>query len=66
MHAVAGDTIAIPGTHVGEPGRTGVVLEARGPDGTPPYVVRWEDGHEAVCYPGPETRVSHDGALDLR
>jgi hypothetical protein len=36
MHAVAGDTIAIPGTKVGDPGRVGVVLEARGPDGRPP------------------------------
>ena len=65
MHAVAGDTIAIPGARVGDPGKVGVVLEARGPDGRPPYRVRWEDGHEAVCYPGPETRVQHDGKLDL-
>ena len=51
MHATAGDTIAIPGTHVGDPGRIGVVLEARGPDGTPPYRVRWEDGHEGLFFP---------------
>jgi len=64
MHAVAGDTIAIPGARVGEAGRVGQVLEARGPDGSPPYLVRWNDGHEAVCWPGPEARVQHDGALD--
>lgn len=65
MHAVVGDTIAVPGRHVGETGRLGEVLEVRGTGGTPPYKVRWEDGHEAVCYPGPETRVQHEGHLDL-
>lgn len=63
MHAVAGDRLAIPGRHVGEAGRIGEVLEVRGPDGTPPYLVRWEDGHEAICYPGPETKVQHEGHL---
>jgi hypothetical protein len=64
MHAVAGDRIAIPGARVGDAGRVGRVLEVRGTDGRPPYLVRWEDGHEAVCYPGPETRVQHEGALE--
>ena len=63
MHAVAGDTIAIPGTHVGDAGRVGTVLETRGPDGAPPYLVRWQDGHEALCFPGPETKVQHEGHL---
>jgi hypothetical protein len=63
MHAVAGDRLAVPGRHVGEAGRVGEVLEVRGPDGTPPYLVRWEDGHEAICYPGPETKVQHEGHL---
>jgi hypothetical protein len=63
MHAVVGDTIAVPGRHVGETGRLGQVLEVRGPQGSPPYRVRWEDGHEAICYPGPETRVQHEGHL---
>ena len=65
MHAVAGDTIAVPGRTVGQPGRLGLVVEVKGEDGHPPYVIRWEDGHEAICYPGPETRVQHDGHLDL-
>ena len=63
MHAVVGDTIAVPGRHVGESGRLGQVLEVRGQDGRPPYRVRWADGHEALCYPGPETRICHDGHL---
>ena len=63
MHATAGDRIAIPGARVGDKGKVGEVLEARGKDGAPPYLVRWEDGHEVVCYPGPETRVQHEGHL---
>jgi hypothetical protein len=59
MQAVVGDRIAIPGRHVGDAGKLGEVLDVRGPDGAPPYLVRWSDGHEAVCYPGPETRVQH-------
>ena len=65
MHATVGDTIAVPGRHVGESGRVGQVLEVCGKEGEPPYVVRWQDGHEALCYPGPETRVQHEGQLDL-
>jgi hypothetical protein len=63
MHAVIGDRIAIPGRHVGDAGRVGEVIEVRGPEGTPPFLVRWEDGHEGICYPGPETKVSHQGHL---
>lgn len=65
MHADVGDTIAIPGRHVGESGRLGQVLEVRGPEGAPPYRVRWDDGHEAVCWPGPETRIQHEGHLEV-
>ncbi len=64
MHAVAGDRIAIPGTHVGDAGRAGEVLEVRGPDGHPPYLVRWDDGHQGMCWPGPETRIQHEGRLE--
>jgi hypothetical protein len=65
MHAAVGDTVAVPGRHVGEAGRLGLVVEVRGPEGAPPYKIRWDDGHEAICWPGPETRVQHDGHLDL-
>ena len=65
MHAVVGDTIAVPGLHVGESGRLGEVVEVRGADGRPPYVVLWQDGHQALCYPGPQTKICHEGHLDL-
>ncbi len=58
MHASAGDHITVPGLHVGDPRREGEVVEARGPEGGPPYVVRWADGHEAVFFPGPGVTVT--------
>ncbi len=59
MEAHVGDAITVPGRHVGEAVRTGRVVEVRDAQGRPPYLVRWDDGHEGVCSPGPETRVVH-------
>jgi hypothetical protein len=59
MNAQVGDRIVIKGDHIGEPGRDGEVLEV-GPDGGPPYRVRWEDsGREGVFFPGPDAVVQH-------
>ena len=52
MRARAGDHIILAGEHVDEPTRAGEVLDC-GPDGGPPYTVRWEDGHTSTMYPGP-------------
>ena len=60
MHASVGDRIVIRGHHVGEPDRDCEVLEVRGSDGGPPFVVRWEEnGHEALFFPGADARVQH-------
>ena len=57
VKASVGDRITVPGLQVGNATRCGEVVEVRGPDGEPPYVVRWEDGHEAVFVPGAGVRV---------
>ncbi|GAB7007173.1 DUF1918 domain-containing protein [Nocardioides sp. AN3] len=57
MHANVGDHLRIEGHVVGEGRREGEVMEVRGADGTPPYVVRWSDGHEGLVYPGPDAHV---------
>jgi hypothetical protein len=57
MQAEVGDRVVIPGRHVGEAERIGEVLDCRGENGGPPYLVRWSDGHEALLYPGAEARV---------
>lgn len=53
MKAQEGDRIILAASHVDEPTRDGVVLEVRGKDGEPPYLVRWADGHTGLMYPGP-------------
>jgi hypothetical protein len=53
MRATAGDRIILAGELVDQPTRAGEVLEARGSEGGPPYVVRWEDGHTSTMFPGP-------------
>src|SRR6187431_2792955 len=53
MRARAGDRIILAGEQVDQPTRAGEVLESRGADGGPPYVVRWEDGHTSMLFPGP-------------
>jgi hypothetical protein len=58
MKASVGDRLVVPGHHVGDPDRGAEVLEVRGEDGAPPYVVRWaHDGHEGLFFPGPDAFV---------
>ncbi len=53
MKARQGDRLILAAGHVDEPTRDGEVLEVRGDDGEPPYLVRWADGHTGLLYPGP-------------
>jgi hypothetical protein len=58
MKAHVGDRIIVHSTHVGEPNRDGEVLEVRGADGSPPFVVRWSDsGHEGLYFPSSDAVV---------
>ena len=60
MFAAVGDRLVVKSTHVGGPVRDGEILEVRGPQGSPPYLVRWSDnGHETLVYPGPDAQVEH-------
>jgi len=65
MRANPGDRIVLAGKHVGEPTRDGRVVEARGPDGGPPYVVEWSDGHTGLIYPGPGAVLRITGRQDV-
>ncbi|RPF29136.1 DUF1918 domain-containing protein [Georgenia muralis] len=64
MRAQRGDHIVLAAEHVGEPVRDGEIVEVRGGDGEPPYLVRWSDGHEGLIFPGPsaELRTTHTEA----
>jgi len=49
MNAQVGDELVVKGRHVGDPDRTGVIIEVIGKAGGPPYLVRWSDGHETMA-----------------
>jgi hypothetical protein len=58
MQATIGDHLVVHGHKVGDGERRGEVLEVRGQDGSPPYVVRWDgDGHEGLFFPGSDAAV---------
>jgi hypothetical protein len=59
MRAAVGDRIHFEGKVVGMHEHTAVVVETRGKDGAPPYLVRHENGHESVVYPGPDVWIEH-------
>jgi Domain of unknown function (DUF1918) len=58
MHATKGDHLVVHGRNVGTAERHGEVIDVRGHDGQPPYLVRWdEDGHEGLVFPGPDCLI---------
>ncbi|TQK43419.1 uncharacterized protein DUF1918 [Streptomyces sp. SLBN-118] len=59
MQANVGDTLLVHGRVVGQHDKTAEVVEVLGQEGNPPYRVRFDDGHEALLSPGPDTVVRH-------
>ena len=59
MKAEAGDRITIRGKTVESTDRHGEIIEVRGADGGPPYVVKFDDGHESIVYPGGDVVLEH-------
>ena len=57
MHAVIGDRLHVHGRTVGNPDHIAEIIEVRGTDGAPPYLVRYRDGHEGLVFPGPDCVV---------
>jgi Domain of unknown function (DUF1918) len=39
--------------------RTGEIIEVRGAGGEPPYLVRFDDGHTSLVFPGPDAVIEH-------
>ena len=65
MKASVGDRIIVKGLHLGEPDRDGEILAVDGPDGAPPYQVRWAaDGHVSLFFPSADAIVEHHGRID--
>lgn len=59
LRAQPGDRLVVRGHRQGEPPRDAEVLEVLGENGGPPYLVRWEDGHEAEVFPGSDVYIQH-------
>jgi hypothetical protein len=57
MYAHVGDRLRITGKVVGHPQHGAEIIEVRSADGGPPYLVRFDDGHEALMFPGPDCIV---------
>lgn len=57
MQAKVGDRLHVHGRNVGIPDQLSVIIEVRGTDGAPPYLVRHPDGHEALVFPGADAMV---------
>lgn len=61
MQAKVGDRLVVESHSDTQHRREAEVLEVRGADGAPPYLVRWEDGHESLAFPGPDAHVEPKG-----
>ena len=59
MRAVVGDRLRVHGRAAGTADQTSEIIEVRGRDGAPPYLVRHDDGHEALVFPGSDASVEH-------
>ncbi|MFI8829338.1 DUF1918 domain-containing protein [Streptomyces sp. NPDC053431] len=57
MRVNEGDVLRFPGRKVGSAGHRVRVVEVLGPEGEPPYRVRYDDGHESEVFPGPGCTV---------
>ncbi|MEV6318971.1 DUF1918 domain-containing protein [Streptomyces sp. NPDC051776] len=57
MQASVGERLLVHGRVVGQHDRVAEIIEVLGGEGGPPYRVRFEDGHETVMSPGPDTVV---------
>ncbi|MFF4132917.1 DUF1918 domain-containing protein [Streptomyces mirabilis] len=63
MHADVGDKLVQHGRIVGQHDKVAEITEVIGTEGTPPYRVRFADGHEAICSPGPDSEIRHKDRL---
>ncbi len=57
MHATVGDRIIVQAEMTDRPNRLGTVREVLGTEVAEHYRVDWDDGHQSLLYPGPDTRV---------
>jgi hypothetical protein len=59
MRAQVGDELTVMGRHQGDEERHGEIIKVDGPDGAPPYLVRWRDGHDSLFFPSSDAEITH-------
>ena len=59
MKVQIGERLLFHGTKVGSADHTAEVVQVRGDDGAPPYLVRFDDGQERLIFPGTDCQVLH-------
>lgn len=57
MRATVGDELHVHSKSVGLQEQQGEIIEVRGEDGQPPYIVRFSDGHQGLVYPGADCEI---------
>jgi hypothetical protein len=57
MQAAIGDRLHIRGNCVGHPDKCGEIVEVHGKAGEPPYLVKFDDGHTGLVFPGPDAVI---------
>jgi Domain of unknown function (DUF1918) len=65
MRAQVGDELTVKGRHQGDEERHGEIIQVDGPNGAPPYLVRWRDGLDGaltVFVPSSDSVVEHHPA----
>ena len=58
MQANVGDHLVVESRTVDQPRREGTIIEVHGEQGAPPYLVRWADGLEGLCFPGRDALIA--------
>ncbi|MQA94851.1 MAG: DUF1918 domain-containing protein [Streptosporangiales bacterium] len=64
MKAAIGDRLHVHGKTVGEPDRMGEIIEVRGDEGAPPFLVRFDDGNTRLVFPGADAVVEPRRPVD--
>jgi len=69
--ARSGDVVVIRGHAIDQAERRGVIIDVRGSDGGPPFVVQWLDDtsdepHEVLFFPGSDADIEHAEASGRR
>jgi hypothetical protein len=57
MRATVGDRLHMHSRTIDQPDRSGEIVEVRGAEGGPPYLVRFDGSHERLVFPGPDCTV---------